>query len=340
MNRAEGNALFVEELARASAEGGATDLPPTIAAAAEARLSTLPAGVRQVLRACAVFGERFWSGAVGQLVGSPLASRVSVHLDMLEQLEVVSAEPTSRFASEREYVFRHALVRDAAYAMLTDDDRLIGHALAAEWLEPRVKDAAVLARHYELGDRRADAARWHVVAAEDALAATDAAGVAKHVASAEACAASGELLGRARLAQADMSLWNGDAGSTLRASPLWRSVSSKIPGRRSRSSTSSSGRRQTARSRGLRVRSRGSVRRSSWCISESSREPTRSSRDARASPVPKVMPACSPGSATPRSTACTRAVSPFIRRVSYAGASCTSDSAIDAECSCRRAITS
>jgi|CZKU01.1.fsa_nt_gi hypothetical protein len=211
VERAGGNPLFVEELARVCAEGGGVRaLPPTIAAAAEARLSTLSTEARQVLRASAVFGERFWSGAVCQLVGSPLASRVGSHLDALEQLEVVSAEQTSRFASEREYVFRHALVRDAAYAMLTDDDRVIGHALAAEWLEPRASDAAVLAQHYELGDRRADAARWHVVAAEDALAAADAAGIARHVASAEACAASGGLLGRARLAQADISLWTGD----------------------------------------------------------------------------------------------------------------------------------
>jgi len=218
VNRAEGNALFVEELARASAEGGgATDLPPTIAAAAEARLSTLPLETRQVLRAAAVLGERFWSGAVAHLVGSALAPRVRAHLDALEQLEVVSTEPTSRFANEREYVFRHALVRDAAYAMLTDDDRAIGHALAAEWLEPRSAAAAVLAQHYELGDRPADAARWHVVAAEDALAATDAAGIARHVASAEACAASGELLGRARLAQADMSVWNGDNVAAARS---------------------------------------------------------------------------------------------------------------------------
>ncbi|HEX4335815.1 MAG TPA: protein kinase [Polyangiaceae bacterium] len=211
VKRAAGNPLFVEELARVSAEGGgADDLPPTIAAAAEARLSLLSAEARQVLRASAVFGERFWPGAVGKLVGSPLASRVGTHLDALEQLEVVSAEPTSRFASEREYVFRHALVRDAAYAMLTDEDRVIGHALAAEWLEPHASDAAVLAQHFELGERRAEAARFHVIAAENALAAMDAAGIARHVASAETCAASGELLGRARLAQADMSLWNGD----------------------------------------------------------------------------------------------------------------------------------
>ena len=31
----------------------------------------------------------------------------------------------------------HALVRDAAYAMLTEKDRVLGHRLAAEWLEAR-----------------------------------------------------------------------------------------------------------------------------------------------------------------------------------------------------------
>ena len=211
VKRAEGNPLFVEELARATAEGGGTrDLPPTIAAAAEARLSVLSADARQVLRAAAIFGERFWSGAIARLVGPAVASRVATHLDSLEKLEVVSAEPSSRFANEHEYVFRHALVRDAAYAMLTDDDRVIGHALAAEWLEPRGSDAAVLARHYELGDRRPNAAAWYVVAAEEALAATDTAAIARHVASAETCDVSGALLGRARLVQADIALWRGD----------------------------------------------------------------------------------------------------------------------------------
>lgn len=217
VKRAEGNPLFVEELARAVGEGGAArDLPPTIAAAAEARLSVLAPDARQLLRAAAIFGERFWPGAIARLVGPTVASKAGTHLDALEKLEVVSAEPSSRFASEREYVFRHALVRDAAYAMLTDDDRVIGHALAAEWLEPRGADAAVLARHYELGDRRPKAATWYVAAAEDALAATDTAAIARHVASAATCGVSGTLLGRARLVEADIALWKGDNAAASR----------------------------------------------------------------------------------------------------------------------------
>ena len=35
------------------------------------------------------------------------------------------------FEGQDEYVFRHGLVREAAYAMLTDADRTLGHRLAA-----------------------------------------------------------------------------------------------------------------------------------------------------------------------------------------------------------------
>lgn len=220
VRRAEGNALFVEELARVCAQGGAvSELPHTVAAAAEARLAALSPEARQVLRACAVFGERFWPGGVARLVGSPVSSRVAMHIEALQQLEVVGVEATSRFAGEREYLFRHALVRDAAYAMLTDDDRAIGHALAAEWLEPRIDDSALLAHHYELGDRRDDAARCHVEAAEHALLANDGAGVVRHLSRAQSCGAGGELLGRALLAHAEISLWSGhnaEAGSSSR----------------------------------------------------------------------------------------------------------------------------
>ena len=54
--------------------------------------------------------------------------------------------PSAVFRGDTEYGFRHALVREAALAMLTDDDRTLGNRLAAEWLEEMGEpDAAVLA---------------------------------------------------------------------------------------------------------------------------------------------------------------------------------------------------
>jgi len=208
VQRAEGNALFVEELARACAEGrAASDLPPTVVAATEARLAAMEPDMRQILRAAAVFGERFWASGITHLLGG--APFVAERLERLERLELVSRALESRFAGERELVFRHALVRDAAYAMFTEEDRALGHALAGEWLQGRVEDAALLAYHFENGGRATEAAHHHAQAAEQAMLAQDVDAVHRHAARAEALGAAPPDLATARAAQADASLWVG-----------------------------------------------------------------------------------------------------------------------------------
>lgn len=221
VRRADGNALFVEELARAYAEGRANEeLPATIAAVTETRLSSLSADIRKVLRAAAVFGERFWKSGVSELVGHGAAAGLDDALATLELRELVSLERSSRFAGEREYVFRHALVRDSAYATLTDDDRAIGHALAAVWLESHVDDGALLAHHYESGGRMEDAARWYARAAEQALLAHDFEAVFRHSSRAEACGASASVMAPARLAEAEAWLWRANNEACANAASL------------------------------------------------------------------------------------------------------------------------
>ena len=84
------------------------------------------------------------------------------------------AAPESRFPGEHEYAFRHALLREAAYAMLTDADRALGHRLAGAWLERRGEsDAMVLAEHFERGGEPARAGGCYRRAAEQALAGND-----------------------------------------------------------------------------------------------------------------------------------------------------------------------
>jgi eukaryotic-like serine/threonine-protein kinase len=156
-----------------------------------------------------VFGERFWRGSVARLIGSQAATALDVQLDTLERAEVITRSPESRFRDETELVFRHAVVRDAAYAMLTDRDRQLAHALAAEWLEPRIDDAVLLAHHFEVGERPKDAARWHVQAAEDALTANAFETVLVHATRAEELGIDGALAGRAQLARAQVTLWRG-----------------------------------------------------------------------------------------------------------------------------------
>ena len=45
------------------------------------------------------------------------------HLRLLVAQEVIERQPDSRFSTKAEYRFRHALVRDAAYALVPDNHR-------------------------------------------------------------------------------------------------------------------------------------------------------------------------------------------------------------------------
>src|SRR5215510_10365493 len=103
---------------------------------AQARLEALEADARRVLRAASVFGQVFWRGGVTALLGGEeRAAALGEWLDTLADREAVSRRAECRFPGEVEYVFRHALVREAAYSMLTEADRALGHRLAGGWLE-------------------------------------------------------------------------------------------------------------------------------------------------------------------------------------------------------------
>jgi hypothetical protein len=180
--QAGGNAFCLEELIRAAAEGDAEALPDTVLAAVEARLGALPAPARAVLRAASVFGEVFWKGGVDALLGGDRGT--SAWVEHLVTRDVVVRRATSRLAGEEEIAFRHALLRDGAYAALTDADRETGHRLAGAWLEARGEaDARILAGHYERGGRPDRAAKWCLSAAEEAFERDDldaAAAAAEH----------------------------------------------------------------------------------------------------------------------------------------------------------------
>jgi tetratricopeptide (TPR) repeat protein len=172
VEQAAGNALFLEELIRAVAEQKGDALPASVLAMVQARLDRLPAEARRVLRAASVFSNVFWTAGVTALVGNDLA--VGEWIDFLLAQEVLTRRTDRRFATEDELVFRHALVRDAAYSLLTEEDRRLGHRHAAAWLERAGEtDALVLAEHLERGGELERAAGSYLRAAEVALEASD-----------------------------------------------------------------------------------------------------------------------------------------------------------------------
>jgi tetratricopeptide (TPR) repeat protein len=147
VQRASGNALFLEELVRCAAEGR-NELPLTVHAVVQQRLDRMSSSAREVLRAGAVFGQTFWTGGVAAL----LERDVSGDLDALQSNELLTRQPESRIAGQDEWLFRQALVREAAYASILEEDLAALHLAAGEWLESAgCPDAGLVARHAEAG---------------------------------------------------------------------------------------------------------------------------------------------------------------------------------------------
>lgn len=168
VDQADGNAFYLEELIRSVAEGGG-DLPLTVLAMVQSRLERVEPEARRALRAASVFGETFWTGGVTAVMGN--GQDASGWLETLSDRELLVPARDSRFAGERQYEFRHALLHEAVNATLTDVDRVQGHLRAGEWLE-RVgaKEASVVALHFEAAKTPERAVPWLLRAGEAALA--------------------------------------------------------------------------------------------------------------------------------------------------------------------------
>jgi eukaryotic-like serine/threonine-protein kinase len=169
--RADGNAFYLEELIRRVAERGGETLPETVLALVQSRLDRLEPDLRRIVRAASVFGEVFWKGGVAHLLGRAADSAdLDASLRALLEDELFLGSRESRFPGDSEYTFRHGLVREGAYATLTDVDRATGHRLAGDWLERAGEKAELtLADHFEQGGELARAIPWLLSAAQTAL---------------------------------------------------------------------------------------------------------------------------------------------------------------------------
>ncbi|HEX3345008.1 MAG TPA: serine/threonine-protein kinase PknK, partial [Polyangiaceae bacterium] len=216
---AGGNPFCLEELIRAEAEGK-RDAPGSVLAVVSARIDRLEAGARRTLRAASVFGQQFWGGAVMALLGTQRSSETARWLQHLAEREVIVKRGRGKFPGEDEYTFRHALVREAAYAMLVGEDRVLGHRLAASWLEDAgERDALTLAEHFDRGQAAERAVTWYQRAAEQALEGNDLDAALARCGRAIALGADGPALASVLEVQAEAYKWKGanaEAGAAAR----------------------------------------------------------------------------------------------------------------------------
>ncbi len=170
-DRTDGVPLFVEELTRMLAErpaGGGDAVPETVEASLAARLDALgPA--RRTARVAAVIGREFREDLLA-LVCERDPIELSADLRALVDATLVHRRRRARPV----FVFKHALVRDAAYGALTAPDRArihgrIGEALEARFPEEVARRPELLAHHFGAAGDRRRATRYAETAASAAL---------------------------------------------------------------------------------------------------------------------------------------------------------------------------
>jgi predicted ATPase len=167
---AEGNPLFIEELAASLAEKSTAEaraLPTSIQAIVAARLDALPAEERSVLVDAAVIGRVFWRGALSQI--SP-REELSTLLGSLEERDLIRREAVSRIRGDQQFAFKHALIREVAYQRLPRVARRERHSAVATFLEETTGEMGqseeALAYHWREAGESERAAR-HLIAAAD-----------------------------------------------------------------------------------------------------------------------------------------------------------------------------
>ena len=191
IDTAEGNPFYIEELVTWLVDAGVivrgddvwhvveelvetVVVPSTLRGVLQARLDSLSPSERTVLQRASVVGRVFWDDAVAHLDDAPTATsgppETAQTLDRLRRRELVFEREVSSFESAREFLFKHALLRDVAYEGVLRTHREHYHRLAALWLagvsesSGRGREyAALIADHFDRA-RAPEASSWYLQA--------------------------------------------------------------------------------------------------------------------------------------------------------------------------------
>ena len=163
IERTDGVPLFVEELTKALIESGEMSVPASLHDTLMARLDRIPA-VKEVAQIASVIGREFDADPLAQIAALS-QQKVFAALDDLRKVELVF--PRGRSGH---YIFKHALVRDAAYESLLNRRRQEIHGRIFDVLrENELTLPGVLASHAAEAGRLDEAVQYGRYAAEEAL---------------------------------------------------------------------------------------------------------------------------------------------------------------------------
>ena len=208
VSRAGGNPLYLEELIRAEDSCHDAAPPETVLAMVQSRLADLDGPSRRVLRAASVFGAALSTAGLGAVLSEEEPSAIDSLVEHLVRREL--------FVRNGEgLAFRHGLVRDVAYGMLTEADARLAHRRAAEHMERAAHcDPAILAEHYSRSDEPSRAIAPLVRSAHLALDASD---FGRALAIASRARAAGAPMAECALVEAEAHRWLGETGKAYAA---------------------------------------------------------------------------------------------------------------------------
>lgn len=188
ISNAEGNPFYVEELVKMLIDRGAiitktdewtldesrlgeTEVPATLSGVLQARLDKLSVWEKIILQQASVIGREFWDKAVENF-GAEI--NIPTVLESLRRKELLYRHETSAFSGTTEYLFKHALLRDAVYETVLLGERRKWHEKTAEWLietsgKRADEYAATVAAHFEKSQNLAQTAEWFGRAGEQSI---------------------------------------------------------------------------------------------------------------------------------------------------------------------------
>jgi class 3 adenylate cyclase/tetratricopeptide (TPR) repeat protein len=175
VRRTDGVPLYLEELTRSMVEAGssssATQIPETLHGSLLARLDRLGADAKEVAQIAATIGREFDQKLLGMLADEA-EDKVALALDRLVASQIVLPGASLRRGA---YLFRHALIQEAAYQSLLLSRRRQYHKRIAEILESHFPEIAagqpeLIAQHYTASELSARAMPYWLSAARRALA--------------------------------------------------------------------------------------------------------------------------------------------------------------------------
>ena len=215
---AAGSPLMLEELIRAAVEGQGNEAPRSVMAMLQARIGQLEPAARRALRNASVFGQTFWLSGIAAVQSDESLAVLEQQLELLRQRELVEPCADSRYPGEQEYRFRHALMCDAAYSLLTDAERRLAHLVAGRYLEQHGEsDPLLLGQHAKKGEDLARAIVFFTRASELALESNDLTAALRHAQTGIECGAVDEARGELESVRAAALLWRGELQASVDA---------------------------------------------------------------------------------------------------------------------------